>query len=99
MKVGLALLAALVAAALLAPFLGTVDPSALSPVMRLRPPGGEFWFGTDPLGRDLYSRVLYGARVSLIVGFSVALSSTAAGLAVGLAAGFYRTADAVLMRI
>ena len=99
MKFGLALLAALVAAALLAPFLGTVDPAALSPVMRLRPPGGEFWFGTDPLGRDLYSRVLYGARVSLIVGFSVALASTAAGLAIGLAAGFYRSADAVLMRV
>jgi len=99
LKFGLALLAALVAAALLAPFLGTVDPAALSPVMRLRPPDGEFWFGTDPLGRDLYSRVLYGARVSLTVGFSVALASTSAGLAIGLVAGFYRTADAVLMRV
>jgi peptide/nickel transport system permease protein len=96
--VGLALLAALAGAAVLAPWLGTVDPSAVSVVTRLRPPGEEFWFGTDTLGRDLYSRVLYGARVSLIVGFSVALLATAAGLALGLVAGFWRRADALLMR-
>jgi peptide/nickel transport system permease protein len=96
--VGLALLAALAGAAVLAPWLGTVDPSAVSVVTRLRPPGEEFWFGTDTLGRDLYSRVLYGARVSLIVCFSVALLATAAGLALGLVAGFWRRADALLMR-
>jgi peptide/nickel transport system permease protein len=96
---GLILLAVLVIAGALAPWLGTVDPSAMAPVKRLRPPGGEFWFGTDPLGRDLYSRVLYGARVSLYVGFMVAFLSTAAGLAIGLVAGANRVADAVLMRI
>jgi peptide/nickel transport system permease protein len=96
---GAVLLGLLVTAALLAPYLGTVDPLAVSPVKRLRPPGEEFWFGTDPLGRDLYSRVLYGARVSLIVGFSVALLSTLLGLVIGLAAGFHRTADALLMRV
>ena len=97
--VGLVLLAALVAAGVLAPFITYADPAAMAPVKRLRPPGGEYWFGTDPLGRDLYSRVLYGARVSLFVGFMVAFLSTTIGLAIGLVAGFNRTADAVLMRI
>jgi peptide/nickel transport system permease protein len=96
---GIALLFGLILAGLLAPWLGTVDPSAVAPIKRLRPPGEEFWFGTDPLGRDLYSRVLFGARVSLYVGFMVAFLSTAAGLAIGLVAGANRAADAVLMRI
>jgi peptide/nickel transport system permease protein len=68
-------------------------------VQRLRPPSAEHWFGTDPLGRDLYSRVLYGARVSLVVGFSVALLSVAVGLVIGLVAGYHRVADALLMRV
>ena len=96
---GIVLLLALVAMALLAPLLGTADPLEVSPIKRLRPPGEEYWFGTDPLGRDIYSRVLYGARVSLIVGFSVAIAATAAGLVIGLVAGFSRAGDAVLMRI
>jgi len=96
---GIALLVMLAAVALLAPFLGTVDPLAVSPIKRLRPPGEEYWFGTDPLGRDLYSRVLYGARVSLLVGFSVAIASTAVGLLLGLVSGFHRRADALLMRV
>ncbi|HVL34709.1 MAG TPA: ABC transporter permease [Burkholderiales bacterium] len=96
---GLALLLALAVAAVFAPLLGTVDPLEVSPIKRLRPPGEEFWFGTDPLGRDIYSRVLYGARVSLLVGFTVALFATVAGLVIGLVAGFNRLADAILMRI
>ena len=98
-SVGLVLLALLVGAGVLAPLLATTDPSAVAPIKRLRPPGAEFWFGTDPLGRDIYSRVLYGARVSLFVGFMVAFLSTAIGLVIGLVAGFNRAADAVLMRI
>jgi peptide/nickel transport system permease protein len=96
---GIVLLALLAAAAIVAPLITYADPSAVAPIKRLRPPGGEFWFGTDPLGRDLYSRVVYGARVSLWVGFMVALLSTAAGLLIGLIAGFHRASDAVLMRI
>jgi peptide/nickel transport system permease protein len=96
---GIVLLALLAAAAMVAPLITYADPSAVAPIKRLRPPGGEFWFGTDPLGRDLYSRVVYGARVSLWVGFMVALLSTAMGLLIGLVAGFHRAADAVLMRI
>jgi peptide/nickel transport system permease protein len=96
---GIVLLALLVGAGLFAPLLATIDPSAVAPIKRLRPPDADFWFGTDPLGRDLYSRVLYGARVSLFVGFMVALLSTAVGLLIGLLAGFNRAADAVLMRV
>ncbi len=96
---GGALLLAALAMALLAPWLGTVDPTALSPIRRLRPPSDQFWFGTDHLGRDLYSRVVYGARASLLVGFAVATVAVAAGLFFGLVSGFNRWVDAILMRI
>ncbi|HTK00165.1 MAG TPA: ABC transporter permease [Bordetella sp.] len=97
--VGGLLLLLLILVAVLAPWLHTVDPTALSPVNRTRPPSERFWFGTDLLGRDVYSRVIYGARVSLAVGFTVAILSTIAGVAIGLAAGFVRWVDAVAMRI
>ena len=66
---------------------------------RLRPPNENNWFGTDSIGRDIYSRVLYGTRVSLLVGFSVAILSTSVGLVIGLAAGFNRFIDAIVMRV
>ncbi|MBB4293223.1 peptide/nickel transport system permease protein [Rhizobium leguminosarum] len=97
--IGGGLLLLLVAAAILAPLLGTVDPEFVSPIKRNREPSLMFWFGTDTLGRDLYSRVLYGARVSLFVGFCVAACATFLGLATGLAAGAYRRLDSVVMRI
>jgi peptide/nickel transport system permease protein len=97
--IGGTLLGLMLLLALLAPYLGTTDPQALSPIQRLRWPSAEHWFGTDMLGRDLYSRTLYGARVSLTVGISVALSSTAFGLLFGLTTGFSRWADAILMRV
>jgi peptide/nickel transport system permease protein len=96
---GAVLLALMAAMAILAPWLGTVDPQALSPIHRLQWPSREHWFGTDMLGRDVYSRTIYGARVSLIVGLSVALLSTGLGLAIGLVTGYHRRTDAVLMRI
>jgi peptide/nickel transport system permease protein len=85
--------------AILAPYLGTVDPTALAPIKRLREPSAEYWFGTDALGRDVYSRVIYGARISLIVGFAVATFASAIGTFVGLVSGFVRPLDAVLMRV
>ncbi|MPT39920.1 MAG: ABC transporter permease [Achromobacter sp.] len=97
--VGGALLLLLFLVALCAPWLGTVDSTALSPIHRTRSPNAQFWFGTDLLGRDVYSRVIYGARVSLIVGFTVAALSTVIGVLIGLAAGFVRWVDAVVMRI
>jgi peptide/nickel transport system permease protein len=98
---------------LMAPWLGTIDPTAINPAARNRVPGAEFSirtdtgerikmvarFGTDSLGRDIYSRVVYGARVSLLVGVVVAVISIAAGLFIGLLAGFFRWLDAVIMRI
>jgi peptide/nickel transport system permease protein len=85
--------------ALFAPYLGSVDPTALAPRLRTREPSREFWFGTDMLGRDIYSRVVYGARVSLIVGFSVAILASLAGLVIGVFSGFLRWADTIVMRI
>jgi peptide/nickel transport system permease protein len=96
---GAIVLAAMVFVALAAPWLGTVDPLAVSPIRRLRPPSAEHWFGTDMLGRDVYSRVIYGARVSLAVGLAVAVLATVIGLAIGLVTGYLRWLDAIVMRV
>lgn len=97
--IGLLLLVALILMAVFAPWMGTLDPTALNPVKRTQGPSADFWFGTDLLGRDVYSRVVYGARVSLIVGFLVAVFSTLIGTVIGLAAGFTKWVDAIVMRI
>jgi peptide/nickel transport system permease protein len=96
--IGGALLLLLILVAIFAPYLGTVDPTAIAPAKRTRAPSALYWFGTDLLGRDIYSRVLYGSRVSLTVGLSVATLSMFAGLAIGLVAGCVRWADGILMR-
>jgi peptide/nickel transport system permease protein len=96
--IGGALLLLLILVAIFAPYLGTVDPTAIAPAKRTRAPSALYWFGTDLLGRDIYSRVLYGSRVSLTVGLSVATLSMFAGLAIGLVAGCMRWADGILMR-
>ncbi|MBN8745890.1 MAG: ABC transporter permease [Reyranella sp.] len=99
--------------ALLAPFLGTVDPTRIDPAARNKKPGTEITMrlddgttvkrvaimGTDSLGRDVYSRVLYGTRVSLAVGISVALVAIAIGVVIGLVSGYVRWADGIIMRI
>jgi peptide/nickel transport system permease protein len=95
-----------------APWLGTIDPSRIDPAGRNRKPGIErnvtidgkrvpyvHRFGTDSLGRDIYSRVLYGARISLAVGICVALVATAIGLFIGLLAGYLRWLDGPVMRV
>ncbi len=97
--VGGLLLVLIALAAVLAPLLFTVDPTALAPARRTRPPSAEHWFGTDMLGRDVYSRVVFGARVSLIVGFAVAALASAIGLAIGVVAGFVRWLDNLVMRV
>jgi len=103
----------MVAIALLAPFLGTVDPTRIDPAARNKKPGVEITYrldngetakrtaimGTDSLGRDVYSRVLYGTRVSLIVGVAVSLCAVAAGMVIGLVSGYIRWADGIIMRI
>jgi peptide/nickel transport system permease protein len=96
---GALVLLAMIFVAVFAPWLGTIDPQLVSPIRRLREPSTEFWFGTDMLGRDVYSRVIFGSRVSLAIGIAVALLSIALGLAIGLATGFVRWLDAIVMRV
>jgi peptide/nickel transport system permease protein len=111
--IGATIVAFLALVGALAPFLGTIDPSEINPVYRNKKPGAErtirtddgkevvfvHRFGTDTLGRDVYSRVVYGARVSLIIGITVAVLSVAVGLTIGLIAGYIRWLDGFIMRI
>jgi len=92
-------MAVIVVTGVLAPAWWTGDPLAMRPVDRLQPPSPAHWFGSDNFGRDVYSRTLYGARVSLVVGASVALASLVIGTALGLVIGFYRRLDTVMMRV
>jgi peptide/nickel transport system permease protein len=97
--IGGTLLILMVLMAILAPYLFTVDPTTIATSRRTRVPSALYWFGTDMLGRDIYSRVVYGSRVSLTVGFSVAILASIAGLAIGLVSGFVRWADGIIMRV
>lgn len=99
LSLGLALMVLTCIMAVFAPLLSTHDPLVLDATQRLKSPSAEAWFGTDMMGRDVYSRVIYGARVSLVVGFGVAVLATVAGMAIGLVAGFSRLLDSVIMRI
>jgi peptide/nickel transport system permease protein len=96
---GLVILGALLFSALAAPLIAPRDPIALDVVNRLQAPSDEHAFGTDMMGRSVYSRVIYGAQVSLLVGFSVAFFATTIGLLVGLLSGFVKWVDVVVMRI
>ncbi|MVW71326.1 ABC transporter permease [Bordetella sp. 15P40C-2] len=93
------LLSLIVFGAIFAPWLGTVDPTLMDPAMRLKKMSAEHWLGTDAFGRDVYSRTLYGARVSLIVGLGAVVASLVVGLALGVVAGYFRRADALIMRV
>lgn len=111
-RLGGAALAVFVVLALVAPWLGTVDPTLFDASSRDLVPGktgeittldGEyikhkFWFGSDSFGRDIYSRVMYGTRVSLMVGLLAALLALAFGIVCGLTAGYLRWLDGILMR-
>lgn len=95
----LVILIAVVGMAVFAPLLANFEPTRLNAAMRLKPASETYWLGTDSFGRDLYSRVVHGARVSLLVGAGVAAGSIAIGLPVGLLAGWFRGFDAVVMRM
>jgi peptide/nickel transport system permease protein len=111
--IGAGILAVIVVVGALAPVLGTTDPAAIDPAARNRRPGAErvikgddgtritstYWMGTDTLGRDIYSRVVYGARASLIVGVSVAATAVIVGLGIGLVSGYIRRLDGPVMRV
>jgi len=111
--VGGVILLIMLAIAILAPVLGTVDPTRIDPAARNKKPGTEITFrledgttakrtvlmGTDSLGRDVYSRVIYGTRVSLMIGVSVSICAVAIGLVIGLVSGYIRWLDGIIMRI
>ena len=86
-------------AALAAPLICRYDPLELDTVNRLKPCSAEHWFGTDSMGRDLFSRVIYGARISLFVGSTVSLFSGSLGMVLGLYASVNKLADSIIMRI
>jgi peptide/nickel transport system permease protein len=89
----------IVASAILAPLISPHDPLLLVPAQRLKPSSAQFLLGTDAYGRDVLSRILYGGRVSLLIGLGSALISIGVGLLIGLVSGFFKWVDAVLMRI
>ena len=84
--------------ALGASWLAPYSPSESNSLRRLSAPNADFWFGTDQLGRDVFSRVVIGAQSSLIVGFGATLVTLVCGTAVGLVAGYFRVLDWILMR-
>jgi peptide/nickel transport system permease protein len=87
-RIGFAIVCLLVAAALFAPWISPADPASQNLPERLQPPSGAHWMGTDELGRDILSRVLYGARVSLFVSLCVVLGCGLTGLSLGMVAGY-----------
>src|ERR1700735_3429323 len=89
----------IIASAILAPWLAPHDPQLLAPALRLRPASAQFLLGTDGYGRDVLSRILYGGRISLLIGVGAALISIGIGLLIGLVSGFFKWIDAVMMRI
>ncbi len=93
------ILAAIIILTLISPWIAPHDPLAMNPLMRLKPPSEEYILGTDNYGRDLFSRMILGGRISLLIGISAAAASIVAGAFIGLIAGFFRTADAIIMRM
>lgn len=98
-RIAMVVLALIAAASLAAPWIAPHDPLAMNPLQRLKPPSTDHLLGTDNFGRDLFSRVIWGGRVSLLIGIGAAVVSVLIGMAIGLVAGFFRTMDAIVMRI
>jgi peptide/nickel transport system permease protein len=95
---GLVILAILTLIALIGPIF-TESPTSINPMVRIKPPSADMWFGTDPLGRDLFARAIWGGRISLSVGVAVAIVAVGFGLLLGLLAGYIRVLDAIIMRV
>lgn len=94
-----AVLTMIVIVTLISPWLAPFDPLEMNPMNRLQGPSDTNMLGTDPFGRDIYSRVLIGGRVSLLIGIGAAVVSVFIGLIIGLIAGFFRLADTLIMRV
>ncbi|HWT63217.1 MAG TPA: ABC transporter permease [Ochrobactrum sp.] len=93
------LLAAILLLTLASPWIAPHDPLAMNPLMRLKPSSDDYLLGTDNYGRDLFSRMILGGRISLLIGLFAAGASIGVGVFIGLIAGFFRTADAIIMRM
>ncbi|GAA5628919.1 MULTISPECIES: ABC transporter permease [Brucella] len=93
------LLGAILLLTLISPWIAPHDPLAMNPMMRLKPASDEYLLGTDNYGRDLFSRMILGGRISLLIGLLAAAASIGVGVIIGLIAGFFRTADAIIMRM
>jgi peptide/nickel transport system permease protein len=93
------LLALILAVTICAPILTSGSPTRLNPAVRLTEPGSKYWFGTDMYGRDIFTRTLYGGRISLVVAISVSLLTTVFGVSIGLVSGYSRLLDGIIMRI
>lgn len=93
------LLTAILLLTLASPWIAPHDPLAMNPMMRLKPPSDDYLLGTDNYGRDLFSRMILGGRISLLIGLLAAIASIGFGVIIGLIAGFFRTADAIIMRM
>lgn len=97
---GLIILCTLILAAIFAPLITRYDPIVIDPPQRTQPPSRAHWLGTDPFGRDIYTRVVYGARVSLPVGLIAVSIAATVGAILGLVAGYYgKFADGIIMRV
>src|ERR1700681_506374 len=92
-------LSLVILSAILAPWLAPHDPLLLAPAQRLKPASAQFLLGTDAYGRDVLSRILYGGRISLLIGLGAAVVSIGIGLVIGLVSGFFKWIDAVMMRV
>jgi peptide/nickel transport system permease protein len=98
-RIGAVLVLVLVLAAVFAPLITHVDPTAMRIRYRFRPPSADFLFGTDMFGRDVFARVLYGARLSLWIGFAVAVLSGLLGALIGVLSAQWRRLDGLFMRL
>ena len=96
---GLAVIGVMLAFAIFAPLIATMDPQEMNPVDKLTPPNGIYLFGTDNFGRDIFSRVVYGARASLLGSTGVILFSMTLGVLTGVVAGYFRRVEPWLMRL
>jgi peptide/nickel transport system permease protein len=85
--------------AIFAPWISSIDPNSIAVRSRLLPPGAEYWLGTDELGRDIFTRLIYAGRVSLSVGVGVAIIASSIGIVMGLTSGFFKRLDAPISRI
>ncbi|SMO46410.1 ABC transporter permease [Paracoccus laeviglucosivorans] len=93
------MLLAVIGLTVFSPWIATHDPLAMDPLMRLKPPSDEYLLGTDGFGRDLFSRMILGGRISLLIGCAAAVTALGLGVLIGLVAGYFRIADAIIMRM